>query len=459
MRLRERFAADGRRGLAFGNAHRRCWRRNLPTALVLLVVSALVCAPSPSDAVPEPAARAVWRVANEKGTNAGTAFAIGERHFLTNAHVVESFADADSKRIVLTQRGSEAALTVNYDHAALSLTYDLAVFTTGESVRHVLELAPRATRVRGTGHRIVGYPKGRFRVAAQIGSTTHEDALSLRLPVDHTFEGGFSGSPLLDRDDRVVGVVHSGSGSTAAVVKLEHVHDFLDGKVQWTACRDYASPKGCLAAAMRATEHEAQAGDVLAQVELGDRHRKRGDWDRAIRWYRRAAEHGNAFAMYRLAHIHYHGRGVAKDERLAFEWMLRSARAGFTDAQYNVGVYYLWGLGTAVDRARGRDWLENAAAKGDEDARKLLAETRSGQGSRPDSTAGPGRVMWATKRSNVREGPGTGYAKVGLLEVGESVHVIDRTGDWFRLQPRPGQPDRFVYGALLTESARATSTQ
>ena len=72
---------------------------------------------------------------------------------------------------------------------------------------------------------------------------------------------------------------------------------------------------------------------------------------------------------------------------------------------------------------------------------------------------GPGKVMWATRRSNVREGPGTSYAKVDLLEVGESVHVIDRTGDWLRLKPRPGQPDRFVYGPLLTESVRSTSTQ
>ena len=59
-------------------------------------------------------------------------------------------------------------------------------------------------------------------------------------------------------------------------------------------------------------------------------------------------------------------------------------------------------------------------------------------------------VMRAAKRSNVRAGPGTSYAKVGLLEVGEEVRVIERTGDWFQLEPHPGQPERYVYAPLLT---------
>ena len=58
--------------------------------------------------------------------------------------------------------------------------------------------------------------------------------------------------------------------------------------------------------------------------------------------------------------------------------------------------------------------------------------------------------MRALKRSNVRAGPGTSYTKIGLLEVGEEVRVIERSGDWFKLEPRPGQPARFVYAPLLT---------
>ena len=70
-------------------------------------------------------------------------------------------------------------------------------------------------------------------------------------------------------NDLVVGVFHSAAGNMAAAVKLEHIHDFLEGKHQWTACRDYDSPNACLEAAIEATTQAAEAGDVLAQFQLG----------------------------------------------------------------------------------------------------------------------------------------------------------------------------------------------
>ena len=60
--------------------------------------------------------------------------------------------------------------------------------------------------------------------------------------------------------------------------------------------------------------------------------------------------------------------------------------------------------------------------------------------------------MRAAKRSNVRAGPGTSYAKVDLLEIGDEVRVIERIGDWFRLAPQPDQAERFVYAPLLSET-------
>ena len=67
--------------------------------------------------------------------------------------------------------------------------------------------------------------------------------------------------------------------------------------------------------------------------------------------------------------------------------------------------------------------------------------------SRPSGTS---TVMYAAKRSNVRSGPGTGYGKVGLLELGEKVRVTAKTGSWLKLEPKAGQQRRFVYAPLLT---------
>ena len=312
-------------------------------ALVLLLATTLAWAPPQANAADE--ANAVWRIINAKRSYVATAFAVGEQHFLTNAHVIEDFVIQDSEKLVLEQRGSDAELTVNLGHVALSITYDTALFSTQEKVAHFLELAPRNKEVFGTGHYIIGYPAGRFEVARQTHQVPHEDALSLRLPVNLELEGGFSGSPVINRHGHVVGLIHSGTSNMAAAVKHVHLHDFLAGKLQWTACRDYATPKACLEAAMRDTEREAEAGDVLAQVELGDRYRDRRDWARALPWYRRAAEQGNGFAMYRIAFFYHDGRGVPKNEGNAFRWMLRAARAGFAGAQYNVGAFYINGVG------------------------------------------------------------------------------------------------------------------
>ena len=61
-------------------------------------------------------------------------------------------------------------------------------------------------------------------------------------------------------------------------------------------------------------------------------------------------------------------------------------------------------------------------------------------------------TMWALKRSNLRGGPGTDHAKVGLLEVGDAVQVTGEIGNWLRIAA-PGGGEAFVYGPLLTEKA------
>ena len=166
---------------------------------------------------------------------------------------------------------------------------------------------------------------------------------------------------------------------------------------------------------------------------------------------RRSAEQGYPPSTSQLAHLYYNGRGVSRDVVRAFHLFGQAARSGLVTAQYNVGVMYGEGVGTAPVRSKARQWLERAADKGHEKARQRL---KSLSVLRTDAAIGPGKVLWAAKRANVRAGPGTSYRKVGLLGVGEAVQVIERTGSWLRLRPRPGQPERFVYAPLLSETKR-----
>ena len=62
------------------------------------------------------------------------------------------------------------------------------------------------------------------------------------------------------------------------------------------------------------------------------------------------------------------------------------------------------------------------------------------------------RWMQARTRTNVRSGPGTDHAKVGLLEAGEKVHVTGDAGAWLRIESPDGST-AFVHGSLLVSPA------
>ena len=78
-----------------------------------------------------------------------------------------------------------------------------------------------------------------------------------------------------------------GSDNMVIAVKVEHLRRFLDGDLPWTACRTYASVAACIERATAQTRELAEAGDLVAQYQLG-RHDGHLDKDPAM--LRRAAE-------------------------------------------------------------------------------------------------------------------------------------------------------------------------
>ena len=66
------------------------------------------------------------------------------------------------------------------------------------------------------------------------------------------------------------------------------------------------------------------------------------------------------------------GRGVAKDERLAFVYYEKAAQQGSPGAQFNTGVYYRDGRGCEQSYERSAEWFEKAALQGDADAQQSL---------------------------------------------------------------------------------------
>lgn len=63
------------------------------------------------------------------------------------------------------------------------------------------------------------------------------------------------------------------------------------------------------------------------------------DHFQAVKWFQKAAEHGNANALYFLSICYYMGQAVSQDYSKAFEYANMAAMQGHADAQAEVANY------------------------------------------------------------------------------------------------------------------------
>jgi len=116
-------------------------------------------------------------------------------------------------------------------------------------------------------------------------------------------------------------------------------------------------------------ERAEQAGLVPASFQLGVMF-ERGlgvarDTDKAIGYYRKAAERGNAAAMHNLASL----EAARGDLKTAAPWFLKAAKCGFVDSQFNLAVLHFRGRGVERDPREAYKWFALAAKQGDRDAK------------------------------------------------------------------------------------------
>ena len=93
------------------------------------------------------------------------------------------------------------------------------------------------------------------------------------------------------------------------------------------------------------------------------------------RWYRKAAEAGNASAMNNLGYAYEHGEGVAEDQAEAVRWYRMAASADVGSAGWNLAVGYDEGDFGARNHSEAGRYLIEAALLGHE---KALDAVRGG---------------------------------------------------------------------------------
>jgi TPR repeat protein len=130
------------------------------------------------------------------------------------------------------------------------------------------------------------------------------------------------------------------------------------------------------AEALRWYRVAADHGDALAQVGIGNLYAMglglAQDYAEALRWFRLSAAQGNSEAEDQLGFFYLSGWGVRQDYVQALSWFRKAADQGNEIAERNIGMMFLQGLGVTADRAEAIRWFRKAAAKGDDDSKDAL---------------------------------------------------------------------------------------
>ena len=111
----------------------------------------------------------------------------------------------------------------------------------------------------------------------------------------------------------------------------------------------------------------AQIAAVADIYENGEGSLPEEDWEKSTRYYKMAAEMGDAYAQSTLANAYTIGRDVERSEELAFFWYKESAEQGNPYAQYEVAM-------RLSDEDGALLWLHSSAKQGFPTAMKELSD-------------------------------------------------------------------------------------
>jgi len=98
---------------------------------------------------------------------------------------------------------------------------------------------------------------------------------------------------------------------------------------------------------------------------------KEGDFHSALKWWRKAADLGNADAQYKLGKMYSDGTGVKQCHKTAGEWWLKAGSAGHSAAQLNLSSLYAQGI-IFGSRNCDLEWLVLSAEGGNDAAQTKL---------------------------------------------------------------------------------------
>jgi len=146
----------------------------------------------------------------------------------------------------------------------------------------------------------------------------------------------------------------------------------------WFRCRDIATPEEQREACLMAEELAKRGGDEGRSLYLLGLLKCQGfgtqaDPAAACAMQKKAAEMGNADAMFEAYLYHETGTGVEKDSGTALAYLRLAADKGHSRGMYNMAAYLATGRGMPKDLAKAAEWYFRASEAGNLKATANLA--------------------------------------------------------------------------------------
>lgn len=124
-------------------------------------------------------------------------------------------------------------------------------------------------------------------------------------------------------------------------------------------------------------EKAAKQGNASAQYNLAQMYHVEGTknvhaYEKAKYWYEKSVEAGIKEAYNNLGALFLEGKGVEKDEKIAFELFKKGAQNGDSAAEVNAAILYAWGEHVVHDKMKSYEHLRHALKAGQSSASKHL---------------------------------------------------------------------------------------
>ncbi|MCR5600980.1 MAG: sel1 repeat family protein [Ruminococcus sp.] len=162
------------------------------------------------------------------------------------------------------------------------------------------------------------------------------------------------------------------------------------------------------------------------------------------------AQDGDLKSQFRLGNMYLHGTGIEHSPEKAIQWFKKAAEKDYPPALYNLAYCYQHGIGVPVDRITAAVYYKKAADNGDLDALNNLAGCcMRGEGTVRDQNIAAKYYKKAAESGHAKAQYNYGeccFKGMGIAKnLSEAVH-------WYKSSAEQGDPDgQYSYGWCLRD--------